>query len=452
MSVRRAVLALFLIVISASAFAGIQVPDNQVAEATGAGGAVVLYKAIGSGDDVNGRPTEAVTCYPASGSQFPLGTTTVQCTSSLGDAAAFLVTVRDTTSPSLQLPSSFSVPGTSSGATVTYSTNAYDLVDGATIVNCAPASGSFFAAGETTVQCSTKDSRNNKAFGNFKINVIPQPPPPPPPYSDITKEATGPTGAVVTYSVPSGNDDENGRPHVNGNCAPASGTTFPLGETTVRCSGGTFKITVVDTTAPSLMLPADFSSSTNVVSYTASASDLVDGDVLVTCNPPSGSTFDDGVTLVQCSAADMRGNTAQGSFTVTVEDDGGGDTEAPVIVSLVATPDTLRPPNGKLVPVNITASVFDNTDDSPYVAIFDVTSNEAITDADWNLLDELTVELSAARDGSGNGRVYTIWVEAIDDAGNRSVGTVDVSVPHDNGNVTASAPSGTTKGRRRSVH
>ena len=445
--VGRAILA---VVFAVNASAALQLPPNKTAEATGPSGAAVSYSATSdnTGDDINGRPTTSVSCSPSSGSTFPLGTTMVQCSSSSGENGSFLVTVVDTTSPSLHLPSTMTVPGTNDGAIVTYQTSAFDIVDGATAVTCMPSSGSFFAAGSTTVQCSTKDSRNNKTFGNFVVNVIPQPPPPPPPFSDITAEATGPTGAVVTYSVPGGEDDFNGRPIKNGNCSPASGSTFPLGQTNVRCTNGSFKINVIDTTPPALFLPADFSSESNVVTYTVSATDLVDGDVMVSCTPASGSTFPEGMTLVQCSASDIRGNDAQGSFNVTVEDQEETDTEAPTILSLVASPDTLRPPNGKLVPVSIAANVFDNSDPSPYVGIFDVTSNEAITDADWNILDPLVVELSAERDGNGNGRVYTIWVEAIDAAGNRSVGTVEVSVPHDNG-PSASAPSDTPKKTRR---
>ncbi|MFL6247755.1 MAG: HYR domain-containing protein, partial [Thermoanaerobaculia bacterium] len=434
-----------------NASAALQLPANQIVEATGPGGAFVTFAASadGSGDDENGRPIDRATCAPSSGSLFPLGTTTVQCTSSSA-SGSFDITVVDTKPPVLDLPHGITVPGSSSGATVTYQASAYDLVDGATLVTCSPASGSFFAAGTATVHCSSTDTRNNTASGSFAVSVIPQPPPPPPPFDDITAEATGPDGAVVTYSVPSGVDDDNGRPLVNGNCAPISGSTFPLGETTVQCALGTFKITVVDTTPPALLLPADFTSESSVVTYTASAQDLVDGSVLVTCNPASGSTFVEGTTLVQCSASDTRGNSASGSFNVTVEEQ-DADTEAPTILSLVATPNVLQPPNGHLVTVNIAAEVFDNIDDSPYVSVFDVTSNESITDADWNILDPLRVELSAERDPQGSGREYTIWVEAIDDAGNRSVGTVVVTVPHDNSGSSVSEPSGTTKRRRRAV-
>ncbi len=447
------VLLAFLFAVNASA--ALRLPPNQTVEATGPGGAFVTYTATadGSGIDENGRPVEGVTCAPASGSKFPVGTTNVQCTSTSGSTGSFQIAVVDTKPPALDLPSGMTVPGTSSGATVNYHASAYDIVDGQRPVSCSPASGSFFAAGQTTVFCSASDSRNNTATGTFVVNVIPQQPPPPPPFTDITAEATGPTGAVVTYSVSSGNDDHNGRPIVNGNCSPASGSTFPLGETTVRCALGSFKVTIIDTTPPALLLPSDFTADSNVVTYNASAHDLVDGQVLLTCNPPSGSTFPEGATLVLCSASDMRGNSASGSFAVTVEAQTEEDTEAPTILSLVASPDTLRPPNGKLVPVNITANVFDNIDDTPYVGIFDVTSNEAITDADWNVLDPLVVELSAERDGNGNGRVYTVWVEVLDDAGNRSIGTVDVRVPHDNTGASASAPSETApkKTRRRSV-
>jgi HYR domain len=47
--------------------------------------------------------------------------------------------------------------------------------------------------------------------------------------------------------------------------------------------------------------------------------DNVGGPITISCNPPSGSIFPVGVTTVQCTATDASGNTAQGSFTFTVE-------------------------------------------------------------------------------------------------------------------------------------
>lgn len=367
------------------------------------------------------------------------------------DGGSFKVHVVDTTAPALALPRDFSVAGGDSGATVTYNASASDIVDGSVAVSCSPASGSNFPVGTTTVVCSATDAHSNSASDSFQVTVYTQQPPdPPPPLSDITREATGPDGAVVTFSVSAtgGPDDENGRPINSANCSPASGSTFPLGETTVQCgSAGSFKVTIVDTTAPALFLPGNITSSDPVVTYTASAQDLVDGSVGVTCTPPSGSTFATGTTVVNCSASDTRGNSASGSFTVTVSAQ-QTDTEAPTIVSITASPDVITPPNNSLVEVTLTVDVIDNIDTMPYVNIYDVTSNEMLTSGDWNRTGPLTVQLRAERDPHGEGRVYTIHVEAIDDAGNRSTSSVNVTVPHDSSGTTA-APSTTQPTKRR---
>ena len=83
--------------------------------------------------------------------------------------------------------------------------------------------------------------------------------------------------------------------------------------------------TITDCEPPLLTLPADISveassASGAVVTYTASAADAVDGPITPSCLPASGSTFALGTTTVNCSATDAAGNTASGSFTVTVVD------------------------------------------------------------------------------------------------------------------------------------
>jgi large repetitive protein len=432
-----------------------QVPADITAEATSAGGAVVTYRATapGSGDDENGRPIETTNCAPASGSLFPLGTTNVTCTTE-GGTASFKVHVVDTRGPVLALPRDFTVTGTDP-TVVTYSATANDIVDGSVVVQCEPPSGATFAAGATTVTCTASDKRSNVSTGTFAVTVVVQTPPPPPQLpDDITAEATGPAGAVVVYLVTGGaGEDENGRPANNANCSPASGSTFPLGTTTVQCTGGSFKITVVDTTAPVLVLPPDITTETanangTNVTFQAVATDLVDGAVVVSCSPQSSSTFPIGTTVVHCSAADTRNNAANGAFTVTVKllDQPPVDTEAPTIVSIAASPGRLTPPNGKLVPVTITVEVIDNLDSFPYVGIFEITSNEPAGVGDIVVTSPLTVELRADRSPQGQGRIYTIFVEAIDDAGNRGTAAVTVDVPHDQGNQ--SVPADTSRKRR----
>lgn len=86
-----------------------------------------------------------------------------------------------------------------------------------------------------------------------------------------------------------------------------------------------------DTTPPQLRLPGDVVAEATgaagaVVRFDATASDDVDGTVVVTCDPASGTTFALGRTTVACKAADAAGNEANGSFTVTVR-----DTTAPAV-------------------------------------------------------------------------------------------------------------------------
>jgi hypothetical protein len=310
-------------------------PSSMTVEATGPSGAAVSYAASAT-DLVDGAV--AVNCAPASGSPFALGTTTVSCSASdaHGNKATgnFTVMVVDTTPPVLTLPANISKEATGpSGAAVSYTAGATDVVDGPVAVACTPASGSAFALGTTTVTCSALDRAGNTAKGSFAVTVVDTTPPVLTLPTPITAEATGPGGAVVTYTA-SANDLVDGA--VTPSCAPASGSAFALGTTTVSCSAsdtrgntasGSFAVTVQDTTKPSLSLPPNITTnptglsnglSVATVTYEASATDLVDGAVPVTCTPPSGSTFAIGTTTVSCSAADAHGNTASGSFTVMV--------------------------------------------------------------------------------------------------------------------------------------
>jgi hypothetical protein len=54
------------------------------------------------------------------------------------------------------------------------------------------------------------------------------------------------------------------------------------------------------------------------VTYRVTATDDVDGSVVVSCRPVSGSRFKVGRTIVTCSATDGSGNTTTAGFTVTV--------------------------------------------------------------------------------------------------------------------------------------
>jgi probable HAF family extracellular repeat protein len=142
-------------------------------------------------------------------------------------------------------------------------------------------------------------------------------------------EATSSAGATVIYSNPTATDNL-GTPTVQ--CGPVTNTVLPIGSHTVTCiatdnaglsSTGSFNVLVHDTTPPTLLLPSPMmvlatSGSGAAVTYSASAIDLVSTGVLANCTPLSGSTFSVGSTTVNCSASDGIGNTATGSFSVTV--------------------------------------------------------------------------------------------------------------------------------------
>jgi outer membrane protein assembly factor BamB len=150
--------------------------------------------------------------------------------------------------------------------------------------------------------------------------------------ADITAEATGPSGAVVSYTV-TASDPDNTPAQITITCAPSSGSTLPLGTNTVTCNAhdpagnnatpAHFQVTVRDTTPPTISgagnVTVNATSPTGAtVTFAPQAADLVDGNVPTTCAPASGTAFKNGATTVKCTAKDARGNTASASFTVTV--------------------------------------------------------------------------------------------------------------------------------------
>lgn len=171
--------------------------------------------------------------------------------------------------------------------------------------------------------------------------------------NDVTVDAASAAGATVSYSV-SVTDNRRTPPTVS--CSPASDTTFAIGTSTVSCTAtdgagntasASFLVSVIDD-PPLLSLPTDIHatatlSSGVVVSFTATASDVVSASVPVNCTPPSGSTFPIGNTTVTCSATDGGGNTVTGTFQVTVSGCIGCTAptfESPRVFSLGASPAT----------------------------------------------------------------------------------------------------------------
>jgi hypothetical protein len=74
----------------------------------------------------------------------------------------------------------------------------------------------------------------------------------------------------------------------------------------------------------------------SIVSYTVSATDLIDGPIAppIPCTPASGSRFALGTTTVTCTATDSHGNVGTGTFDVVVEDKTPPRLNVPASISL----------------------------------------------------------------------------------------------------------------------
>ncbi len=194
-----------------------------------------------------------------------------------------------------------------------------------------PAPGTIVALGNTVAV--TFNVTNTSGFGTncqAMITAVDSTPPVAICPGNITNEAASASGAVVTFSI-SGTDNCTLSSVV---AVPASGSTFPIGVTTVTVTATdsvgltnacTFTVRVQDTTGPSISCPANqlvACTATNGAAafYSASATDAVDPSPTVIVTPPSGSTFPVGTNAVLVTAYDASGNTNTCTFNVVVQD------------------------------------------------------------------------------------------------------------------------------------
>jgi len=159
------------------------------------------------------------------------------------------------------------------------------------------------------------------------------------------------------------------------------------------------------------------------VAYSAPATtDSVDGNRTATCAPASGSTFPLGTTTVTCTASDAAGNAATPTtFRVVVK-----DTTAPSISSIYASPDTVWPPNGKMVPVTVMVTATDAVDGTPSCSLTSVTGGGP---ADSAITGQFSADVRASAGAS-----YVLTLTCSDRAGNKATASTNVAVSKTNGN------------------
>lgn len=229
------------------------------------------------------------------------------------------------------------------------------------------------SAGQYTTTITATPEQGLEKTTNFVINVAPRPDDPPiinVSTSQITLNATSPSGAPVTYGRIPVTDDVDGTATLEGDdtrtitqddiggditisCNPPSGSIFPIGNTNVTCTAAdstnktvseSFLVTVVESvpqtptttitnttspqrpsntppeiSAPSTPVEVQATNDTGAqVSYQVTASDREDGNIVPQCDPPSGSIFRVGETTVRCSTRDTAGNIESTEFPVIV--------------------------------------------------------------------------------------------------------------------------------------
>lgn len=272
---------------------------------------------------------------------------------------------------------------------------------------------------------------------------------------DTTIECADTSGFAVEFEV-TAEDDCDPAPVVS--CDYESGDVFHIGETVVTCtatdaSGNTsecsFTITVVAAEPPTITCPPDTTvecqgDGSAMVEFVVTAESECDDSLVVECDPPSGSDFPLGETVVNCSVTDRFGNTAECSFSVFVE-----DTTPPSIDNLSLSKDYLWPPNHRMHDVDVTIEASDLCSSEVTAWVYDVTSDEPIngvgdgnTEPDFMIVGDTTVRLRAERAGPEDGRTYTIHVRVEDGSGNMTEGSIDIMVPHDMGDGAARPDDG----------
>jgi hypothetical protein len=350
-------------------FCSISCPaDISVSNDIDSCGAVVNYT----------EPSDAacgtVTCDYPSGSFFPVGETTVTCTSTVGPDCSFTVTVNDTQNPTI------SAPGDAS----------YQCASDVPPASPAQATASDNCSAPTV---SVSESSNGGA-GSSASPLI------------ITRIYTATDSAGLKAS--------------------ASQTITVVDNTppTIACPTN---ITVD-------AIPGTCSASVN---FTVTADDNCSSPTVVT-SKASGSSFQVGTTTVNATATDAAGNSQSCSFTVTVKDIGApvittnGQTitlwppnhkyVTVKVTDLVASVSDLCDASVGLGSVRIAKVTSDEPNNSGGDGN---TTNDIVIAPDCK-----SVQLRSERMGNGNGRVYTITFKVTDSSGNVATATARVTVPH----------------------
>jgi HYR domain-containing protein len=241
--------------------------------------------------------------------------------------ASQTITVQDTTPPVISMlpgPTTIECPATPSFATPSVS-DACDPSPALTFSDTTTP-GSCPQAYSVTRSWTATDHCGNNSTASQMITVVDT-------HAPSLSALPGPTTiecpATPSFATPTVSDACDPSPTLTfadvttlGSCPQAYSVTrtWTATDHCANQSTASQTINMVDTTPPTLVCPANQTILTGPgpVTFTTTATDACDAAPIITFNPPSGSTFPLGTTIVSCEAKDSCGNTTVCHFNITM--------------------------------------------------------------------------------------------------------------------------------------
>ncbi|MEX2313222.1 MAG: HYR domain-containing protein [Nitrosopumilaceae archaeon] len=323
----------------------IKAPNDVLLEATDPDANIVdldlpwVYDIIGVESFANDSPDS-----------FPIGMTTVTWTGvdTSGNIATDtqVVTISDTTSPTITSPSDLIIEATtSSGMPVTIGeATVSDVIGIDSLTNNAP---HLFNLGDTIITWTATDTYGNTVTAEQIISIVDTTAPSIESPADVILEAQNPTSNVVPLGLANSNDIVGVVSITND--TPA---VFPLGETIVTWTAidaagnsatSTQKISIIDTTLPSITAPETVQiEATSALENTVELGDATASDYIgigsITNDAPE--VFPVGKTTVTWIATDLGGLSSTDTQLVNVVDTTPPTISVPKIITVEATSET----------------------------------------------------------------------------------------------------------------
>src|SRR5262249_34758785 len=323
-----------------------------------------------SGDIDSSGDCGAVTSSPASGSFFPLGTTTVNVSSATGGGScSFTINVTQIAAPTISCAAdqTAQTSGCSNEASVTVNTPTATgnnvVVTGVRNDNRSLSDG--YPVGTTTITWTARECNNppdcddpNARFATCTQHIVVTSSDAPtiscPSNKSFPGQCSGKTLTSSDIGTPSTTGSNVTSPGQRSDGLDLYNDAYPIGNTTItwtatddcgRQVSCDQVITITpsgDTTPPTITAPPNFSATTitcsRVVSEdelgTPTSSDNCGTPTVTRSGVPAGNLFPTGVTTITYIATDGAGNTASATQTVTVTEGTPPTISAPAAVSV----------------------------------------------------------------------------------------------------------------------